>query len=192
MEIYLVRHGETISSGTYTGSTDVELSPAGRQQARSLGLFLDQLHFDHCFCSPLVRCRDTFTLLDVDSDCSFTESLKEIDFGDWEGLSFDDIQTHYPDQLAEWSRESNDFRFPGGEKIRTFNTRISEWFDKLLTKDFNRVLIVAHGGVLRAGVCHLLGIDSRHAFAFSPKEGAVSKISATDGFAHLDFFNRRG
>lgn len=192
MEIYLVRHGESISAGTYTGSIDVELSAGGRQQVRSLSIVFNQLVFDHCFCSPLGRCRETFALLDVDSECSLVESLKEIDFGDWEGLSFDEIQSRYPDQLAKWTCEDNDFRFPGGERIRAFNTRVSEWFDKLLTKDFNRVLIVAHGGVLRAGICHLLGIDSSRAFAFSPKEGAVSKISVTNGFAHLEFFNCRG
>ncbi|MGI9536553.1 MAG: alpha-ribazole phosphatase [Desulfocapsaceae bacterium] len=191
VEIYLVRHGETVSTGTYTGSTDVELSADGRQQARSLHSFLYKVHFDHCFCSPLVRCRETFTLFDVDIECSFAESLKEIDFGDWEGLRFDEIKARYPDQLSEWMRQGEDFEFPEGEKIVTFNTRVSEWFDKLLTNDFNRVLIVAHGGVLRAGICHLLGIQSTRAFAFSPKEGAVSKVIVSDGFGHLEFYNCR-
>ena len=192
MEIYLLRHGKTALSGTYTGSTDVELSAGGRHQARSLSSFLNQVHFDHCFCSPLVRCRETYTLLDIDLECSFAECLKEIDFGDWEGLSFDGIQTRYTDHLAKWTREGEDFRFPGGEEIRSFNTRVSEWFDKLLTKDFNRVLIVAHGGVLRTSICHLLGIDQSSGFAFNPKEGAVSKVIVTNGFCHLEFFNCRG
>lgn len=192
VEIYLLRHGKTVMSGTYTGSTDVELSAVGRQQARSLNSFLNQVHFDHCFCSPLVRCRETLTLLDIDSECSFAESLKEIDFGSWEGLTFDEIQSRYPDQLANWTSEGEDFIFPKGEKIETFNMRVSEWFDKLLTKDSNRVLIVAHGGVLRAAICNLLDIDITRCFAFNPMEGAVSKVVVNNDFAHLEFFNCRG
>ena len=192
MELYLLRHGKTVLSGTYTGSTDVELSASGKRQARSIGSFLNQIRFDYCFCSPLIRCRETYTLLEIDSLCNFAESLKEIDFGGWEGLTFDEIQARYPDQIAKWTRQGEDFIFPQGEKIKTFNMRVSEWFDKLLTKDFDRVLIVAHGGVLRTGLCHLLGIDNSSGFAFNPKEGAVSKVMVSNGFGHLEFFNCRG
>ena len=189
MEIYLLRHGTTIQSGTYTGRSDVELSADGEHQILSLAPRLKSVDFDACFCSPLKRCRQTLALLDIIAECNFVESLKEIDFGLWEGLSFKQIQNSYPDQLDSWARQGDDFRFPGGERIKTFNSRIIDWFDKLLTKDFNRVLIVAHGGVVRTGICHLVGIDSTKAFVFNPKEGRVAKISVDDGFGQLEYFN---
>lgn len=191
MEIYLLRHGQTLKPRTYTGSTDVELSLEGSQQVSDLSPLFEQLEFEYCFSSPLVRCRQTVSLLAIDSPCSFDESLREIDFGVWEGLSFDEVQASYPDQLDKWVSEGEDFIFPGGEKIRTFNARITRWFDNLLTKKFNRVLIVAHGGVIRIGICHLIGIDLK-TFVINPKEAGVSKISIVDGFGHLEFYNCSG
>lgn len=192
MEIYLLRHGTTIQSGTYTGSSDVELSAGGRHQILSISRFFNSIGFDACFCSPLKRCRQSFTLLDINTECVLAESLREIDFGLWEGLSFKEIRDSYPDQLDSWTREGDDFRFPGGERIRTFNLRIIDWFDKLLTKDLNRVLIVAHGGVVRTGICHLVGIDSGSAFVFNPKEGRVAKVNVDDGLGQLEYFNCTG
>lgn len=192
MEIYLLRHGHTPQPGTYTGSTDVELSIEGTQQVSRLSPLFDLLDFDYCFCSPLVRCKQTVSLLAIDAELFFDECLREIDFGVWEGLSFAEVQANYPEQLDKWECEGEDFTFPGGETIRTFNARITGWFDKLLTKEFNRVLIVAHGGVIRVGISHLLGIDHLRAFAFNPKEAGVSKISIIDGYGNLEFFNCSG
>ncbi|MEJ2136744.1 MAG: histidine phosphatase family protein [Desulfofustis sp.] len=192
MEIYLLRHGHTPQPGTYTGSTDVELSIEGTRHVSNLSPLFDQLDFDCCFCSPLSRCRQTVSLLAIDAELIFDDCLREIDFGDWEGLSFADVQANYPEQLDKWAREGEDFTFPGGETIRTFNARISGWFDKLLTNKFNRVLIVAHGGVIRAGISHLLGIDQPRAFVFNPKEAGVSKIRVIDGYGNLEFFNCSG
>ena len=192
MHIYLLRHGQTPQAGTYTGSTDVELSTAGREQITSLASVLQAIDFDHCFCSPLVRCRQTLSLLDLSSETSFTESLREIDFGSWEGLSFEQIEKAYPDQLRDWVSKAEAFRFPGGEKIDDFNSRIISWFNNLLTKQFNRVLIVAHGGVIRVALCHLLGIEITRAFAFNPKQGRVALVHVEAGSGRLDLFNCRG
>lgn len=192
MHIYLLRHGHTPQTGTYTGSTDVELSAAGREQITSLASFLQAIDFDHCFCSPLARCRQTLSLLALRSEISFAESLREVDFGSWEGLSFEQIENAYPDELNDWINRGEAFKFPGGEKINDFNSRVITWFNNLLTKQFNRVLIVAHGGVIRVGLCHLLGIDMTRAFAFNPKQGRVALVYVEEGSGRLDLFNCGG
>jgi broad specificity phosphatase PhoE len=189
VEIYLLRHGQTLQTGTYTGSTNVELSAEGRRQIAVLSPFLQSLKFDNCFCSPLIRCVQTLTLLNVDSAAIFDECLQEIDFGGWEGLSFEQVQKKFSDQLADWVREGEDFSFPGGEMIRTFNSRITRWLDNLLTNEFNRVLIVTHGGVIRIAICHLLGIETARAFTFNPMEGKVSMVHVVDGFGQLEMLN---
>ena len=81
------------------------------------------------------------------------------------------------------------FRFPEGEMISNFNSRVISWFNSLLKNNFNRVLIVSHGGVIRAGICHLLGIDMTRVFSFNPKEGRVSMVQVEDGAGRLDLFN---
>jgi broad specificity phosphatase PhoE len=105
VEIYLLRHGHTPQPGTYTGSTDVELSIEGTRHVSNLSPLFDQLDFDCCFCSPLSRCRQTVSLLAIDAELIFDDCLREIDFGDWEGLSFADVQANYPEQLDKWARE---------------------------------------------------------------------------------------
>lgn len=192
MEIYLLRHGETMQSGTYTGSTNVELSVEGRQQIVSLSPFLQSIRFDTCFCSPLIRCVHTVTLLGLECDPVFDDHVKEIDFGSWEGLSFEQVQKDFSDQLTDWEREGENFSFPGGEMIRAFNSRITCWLDNLLTKDFNRVLIVTHGGVIRIALCYLLGLEADRAFAFNPREGRVSIVNVVDGFGQLQKLNCKG
>ncbi len=189
MEFYLLRHGRTTQPGTYTGLSDAELSDTGRNQIRSLQPFFSNLSFDHCFCSPLVRCRETFKLLDIHTTFTIDKNLQEIHFGRWEGLSFDQIEERFPGQIEQWSKKNDDFRFPGGDSITEFNGRVCLWIDKLLTKNFNRVLIVSHAGVLRSFICHLLGIGPSHAFAFNVREGQVTKLTVTGGFGRLDFFN---
>ncbi|RZW25037.1 MAG: hypothetical protein EX260_03490, partial [Desulfobulbaceae bacterium] len=68
-------------------------------------------------------------------------------------------------------------------------SRVTGWLDNLLTKEFNRVLIVAHGGVIRIAICHLLGIDTARAFAFNPMEGRVAMVHVVDGFGQLEMLN---
>lgn len=192
VEIYLLRHGQTVQSGTYTGISEVTLSEAGRQQIRSLIPVIGQLELNHCFCSTLYRCRESYELLGIEVPCTFDEDLREINFGNWEGLSFDQIQRTYGDQLNDWIMQGDNFTFPGGERISSFNERVTGWFDNLLTRDFDRVLIVAHGGVLRIGLCHLLDVKESSTFSFNFKEGALSQVEADDGFVHLEFFNYTG
>ena len=192
VEIYLLRHGQTVQSGTYTGISEVSLSEAGRQQIRSLIPVIGQLEFNHCFCSTLRRCRESYELLDIAAPCTFDEDLREIDFGKWEGLSFEQIQKAYDDQFNDWMTQGESFSFPGGEKISSFNDRVIGWFDSLLTRDLDRVLIVAHGGVLRIGLCHLLDVKESRTFSYNFKEGALSQVEVDDGFTRLEFFNYTG
>lgn len=192
VEIYLLRHGQTAQSGTYTGITDVSLSAEGKRQIRALIPIITELEFDHCFCSPLLRCIETYALLDIGLPYTDDKDLKEINFGSWEGLTFQQIQKDFADQLNQWEDQGDSFTFPGGERISSFNERVKGWFGALLANDFNRVLIVAHGGVLRIGLCHLLGVDEGRAFAFNFKEGALTHVAVNNGSARLEFHNCRG
>lgn len=190
MQIYLLRHGATSRPGTYSGRRDVELSDLGREQIRALKPFFSTLRFDQCYCSPLSRCRETFELLEIPGPVIFDHDLQEIHFGQWEGLSFAEIEARFSTQLEQWVEQQDLFRFPGGDLISAFNDKICRWCDNLLTKEFERVFIVSHGGVMRAALCHLLGIDLARALAFHVKEGCVAALTVEDGFGRLDLFNR--
>ena len=192
MEIYLVRHGRTTQPGTYTGVSDVELSDEGMSQVRSLRSYFNKISLDHIYCSPLVRCRRTLEILDLASPASFVAELREIDFGFWEGMRLDEIRTRYPDQIDQWKEQKQAFCFPGGDCIGQFSKRVTNWFDGLLTTEAERVLVVGHGGVIRIGLCHLLGIGLDRLFSFAVDEAAVSKVRYESGHGRLELLNCRG
>lgn len=155
----------------------------------SLQPVLADLVFDQCYCSPLKRCRETLAILGLEIACTVDKQLREIDFGQWEGLRFDQVEQRFPGQIERWSSLQERFRFPGGDEIARFNRRVCCWFDKLLKNNFNHVLIVSHAGVMRIAICHLLGIDRSNAFAFSIGEAALVKVAVNDGFGRLEYFN---
>jgi len=172
--------------------SDIRLSTHGESQVRRISPLLKEARIEHCYCSPLSRCRDTLRLLDLDCPVTFDEGVREIDFGLWEGLSFDQVQRKYPDQADRWATQHDDFTFPGGAHIGTFNLTIQQWFDVLLQTGHNRVLVVAHGGVLRTGLRHLLGVVGDKGFGMNLSEAAITKVSLHKGYPYLEKFNCRG
>lgn len=191
MHIYLLRHGRTTAAGSYSGINDVDLTEEGEKQVRDVAPFLSSLPFDGLYCSPLLRCRKTAVLLDIKKKICYERDLREINFGRWEGLTYDQIAEFDRDNLELWSSQKDSFTFPGGDNIREFNNTIGSWFDNLLKKDIDTVLIITHAGVIRQAICHLLCIDQGGSFCFETQEGAVTLISHQNGFSRLMFLNRR-
>lgn len=192
MEIYLLRHGQTTQPGTFTGVTDVSLSKTGEAQIHSIYPLLAEAQIEYCYCSPLIRCTDTVRLLKLVCGVSVEDDLKEIDFGIWEGLNYEQVRQKYPVEIRRWEEQKDAFTFPRGAHIRKFNRRVHQWFDDLVNTGHNRVLVVAHGGVLRKGLSVLLDLGGETAFGLDFAEGAVSRVTIRSGFPYLDYFNCRG
>ena len=165
--LLLVRHGNTKlnSAERFWGQTDVELSAAGVSQAERLRDRLATEKIDAVYASNLSRAIVTAEIIASrhQLDVTTCAELGEINFGDIEGLTFDEISQLYPELaklLANWSVRP---RFPGGESIDELNHRLSKFPHRLEKHEPEEtVLIVAHAGTLRLLVCNLLGIERRH------------------------------
>ena len=192
MHVYLLRHGHTDASGTYTGVSDVELSNTGIEETGQLADLVESITLDHCYCSPLRRCRKTAALLGIKCTTVYDDGLREIDFGRWEGRSFTQIARTDPENLLLWGEQKELFTFPDGERVLDFTNRIEKWFNHLLSSAEDSVLVVSHAGVIRHALCHLLGLDHSAAFQFKINEAALTLISSENGFNQLNFLNRRG
>lgn len=192
MQVYLLRHGRTSATGTYTGISDVDLTTEGAREIQNIAGATDLGTGAICFCSPLRRCRQTADFFDMKGKITYDSALREIDFGRWEGRTFTEIAREDPDTLQLWLEQKEYFTFPGGERVIDFMNRVNDWFDQLLKRDSDRVFIVSHGGVIRQAICHLLGLDQEFSFQFEIKEGGISLISCEQGFNQLRFLNRRG
>lgn len=143
VRISLVRHGRTAWNvdRRLLGWTDIPLDPVGRAQAVALGRSIDLAGYDAVWTSDLDRASATAGF--AGWPASADSRLREIDFGEYEGLTWDGLPPDARDALVGF----DGFQAPGGESAAQFVARIREFLD---TRDFGAHLVVTHGGVIRA------------------------------------------
>ena len=143
-KVYLLRHGETEWSlnGRHTGVTDIPLTENGRKLARQLQPILAREKFVTVFTSPLQRARDTCDLAGLGTLASIDRDLMEWNYGEYEGLTTDQIRQTRPD----WSV----FRdgCPGGESPPEVSVRADRIVSRVRAVDGN-VVLFSHGHILR-------------------------------------------
>ena len=165
--LLFIRHGETDYNrdGRLQGQRDIPLNPKGREQASAVGRILrklagaelDRLEESHAFVSsPLIRTRETMERARVamglsQHGYSTDDALKELTFGDWEGLTWPEVQARDPAGAAARAGSKWDFTPPHGESYATLALRLTPWLASL-ERD---LLVASHGGVARA-LMHLL------------------------------------
>ena len=142
-EVWLVRHGETTwnAEGRLCGWTDVPLTTRGQEQARWLRPLLEKETFDRVWSSDLSRARETAAL--AWGQAQADRRIREIHFGDLEGLAYESIRTEQKQELLAFEG----FSPPSGETIEDFSARVIAFLDEL---DAGRHLVFTHGGVCRA------------------------------------------
>ena len=183
-KLLLTRHCETGQDyfGRFVGSSDIGLGPMAPEQAARLSGVIEGYKPEAVFCSPLKRARQTAELIEehVDlGDIVVDDGLREIDFGRWEGLSFGEIALRDTELVNLWAVWSPDFAFPEGEAISDFLGRTQEMADKLAALDKETILVIAHGGVVRAMLCHYLRLPPEHYLLF---DGKPARLVAIDVF----------
>jgi probable phosphoglycerate mutase len=143
VEIWLVRHGETTMNeeGRLSGWSDVALTDCGRRQARWLKELLSKENFDGVWSSDLSRAVETARL--AYGEPAVDARLREIDFGDLEGLAYETLAEQHKRGLISFEG----FAPPGGETLELLVARVNAFLDEL---DSGRHVVFCHGGVLRA------------------------------------------
>lgn len=179
-KLLLLRHGEVDEKyrGRYIGRTDLPLCERGHRQVDEIKMFLQSRRFDHCLCSPLLRCRQTAStvLESAKINMAIDDNLREIDFGHWEGMSFDDISKAFPDRVQDWMAFDPEFAFPEGERIGDFLARMRCVAERLNEDPADTILLCTHGGVIRTLICHYLGLKPWQYILFKVKPASVTTI----------------
>lgn len=182
--VVLSRHGETEwhAENRYAGSTDVAMTDEGRAQAQALGRWAKQAGLAAVYCSDLSRSRDTalpaaeVTGLPLRADPRW----RELDFGFGEGLTAAEMQERFPIEWQAFRTDPANDSLPGGERpadavqrgLAALEEICAQWPD-------GRVLVVAHGTLMRLLLCRLLGrsiSDYRRLFPFV-RNCAVTELS---------------
>jgi broad specificity phosphatase PhoE len=191
-ELVLIRHGETVgqSSIRLYGSTDVALAPEGEQQAAAAGRVLAGRRFDAVFSSPLARAHRSAQVVlqhipHPPVQIELVEGFREIDFGRWEGWTWDEVEARDPDTLARWSSEGPAFCFPEGEVRRDFVARVQAAVGPSVEHRFaagaEQVLAVVHKGVIKAVAARLLDVPFTELEGLALPLGAVRRLRTHAG-----------
>lgn len=191
-KVTFLRHGKIASAGRYVGSTDVSLSKEGETQIATMRPYFSENLYQSIYSSPLKRCVQTCESLNIEKRIFFDDRLREIDFGLWEGKSFDEIATTSPEEIEVWARGEEDFAFPEGESVSSFRNRITSFCATLRTTDSPTILIIAHGGVIRHMICNLLNLSFSHHICFNVQYGLFSTIFLFSDGGVLEELNQRG
>lgn len=152
-ELILIRHGQTeLNRGPFfQGQIDVPLNALGEAQAGRLAARLAAEAPEAMLCSDLLRTRQTAEpsarrlQLQADTDAA----LREQHFGQFEGLSFDQVAQRYPEAFASWQRHHPEDAVPGGESVIAFHARVIGAVRSIAAAHAGRrIAVVTHGGVL--------------------------------------------
>jgi broad specificity phosphatase PhoE len=170
--VYLLRHGETewSLSGQHTGVTDIPLTENGRAVARRLRPILAEPSFTLVLTSPLHRARETCELAGLGARAALEPDLKEWDYGEYEGLTPEQIQARAPDWML--------FRdgCPGGESPGQVGTRVDRLIARVRAVAGN-VALFAHGHLLRVLVARWIGLQPESGQHFLLDTGTLSVLS---------------
>jgi alpha-ribazole phosphatase len=148
-QLFLLRHGMTTGHGRYCGSTDVALTQEGWRQ---MWAAVEGRRWDRIVSSPLRRCREFAAALADRQGLKVSNDarLREVHFGDWEGLSAAELMASDPEALRLFWKDPGQHAPPGAERLDDMYTRVlSFWHESSIQMTDKRVLAVTHGGPMR-------------------------------------------
>ncbi|MFE2501982.1 bifunctional RNase H/acid phosphatase [Streptomyces rubiginosohelvolus] len=196
--LVLLRHGETALTPekrfSGSGGTDPELSAVGRGQAeRAAGHFAALGTVEEIVSSPLRRCRETAAAVAarLGLDVRIDESLRETDFGAWEGLTFGEVRKRYGDDLTAWLASPDTAPTGGGESFAQVAERVAAARDRLVARYAGRtVLLVTHVTPIKTFVRLALGAPPEALFRMELSAASISTVAYYgDGNASVRLLN---
>ena len=191
--LLLVRHGDTElnSAERYWGHSDVRLSAAGLRQAEKLRERLAAEKIDIIYSSDLKRASVTAETIAARHQLPviICAELREINFGQLEGLTFEEVSQLYPEVAKLWAERSPELKYPSGESLDEFSNRVSKFLSRLEKHSAEEtILIVAHSGVLRTLMCQLLGMELRYRWQLRLDLASLSILETYQGGAILSLW----
>lgn len=194
--MYLVRHGQTQANldGVYCGRSDLPLTERGQQQAQAVARQLQGIDFAAAYASRLLRTQQTLRpIIGAQGAFHVHAGLDEMDFGAWELRHHRALAAEQSAAYQAWCSDWRHAAPPQGEGFAAFSARVGATLDELLARHAGqRVLLVAHQGVLALLCARLLGLAADQLWHFAFAQGCHSLITVEHDFAVLRRLNDRG
>ncbi|MBI2954250.1 MAG: alpha-ribazole phosphatase [Chloroflexi bacterium] len=176
---YLVRHGQTEWNKVerFRGRVDIPLNETGAAQARAVAERLAHEKIAAVFSSPLLRALKTAEPIaqKLGLAVQIADALVDFDFGDWQGLTPDEVAQKYPDLFVQWLTHPESVSIPGGESLEDVRTRVSRLVADLAARFKNQeVVLVTHKVVCKVLLCLALELDNSRYWQIEQDNGAIS------------------
>jgi alpha-ribazole phosphatase len=166
-KLLIIRHAETDMSGTFCGHADPPINKRGHTQIETLLKTLQNHSIDAVYTSDLERARTTAEALANASAAPLTimPTLREINFGAWEGLTWNEIEARDKAYAQQWIQAHPNLPAPNGESFEAFHNRVLQAIQQLLTQTTDQdAALVTHAGVMRVILQTLCGVDQQQAW----------------------------
>lgn len=193
--LYLVRHGETLwnNAKRYQGHANIALNEIGRRQAEALSKRLACERFAAIYASDLIRAYETARIIARPHGLpvSTMAELREIRFGEWEGLTREEIRERFPDVSSRWWSRPVHTRLPSGETLAEVAERVMGAIGEITRRHpGEKVIVAAHGGTIRVIVAAYLAMDLNEYWRLRQDNTALSIVDVfDDGRGQLRLFN---
>lgn len=185
--ILLIRHAHNGMAGRFCGESDPPLSELGLAQAANLASELASHPLTHIFSSDLLRARQTAEIIASRSalPVGLLPALREIRFGQWEGLSWDEVSARDADYAARWMDAYPLLPAPGGEDFAAFRERVRGALAEVVRlASGGQAAVVTHGGVIRTVLLDVLGLPPAALASLSCEYASCTELQLRDGRWH--------
>lgn len=194
MRILLLRHAETgwNRERRFQGWRDVPLSATGREQAESAARLLAATRIEAVWSSPLARARDTATIIAAPHRLAVQESdaFREMGFGEWEGLTRDEVRERFPDAHRAWAETPHEAAWPGAETLAMVRARALAGLGALRAAHTGQTIcLVSHGITGRLLILEALGLGPDRLWSFQLSSTGISELEFRDDWTTLHRMN---
>jgi broad specificity phosphatase PhoE len=199
IKLILIRHGESDGNAQrkFSGFQDVNLTEKGIWQAKRLARRLEGVQVNAVYCSDLKRARHTAEIIfgDRGKDIVVSPNLREINFGIWEGLTFEEIKLKEGAKFTSWMENPDEKTIiPQGESLAILNERVMTEVNRILQAHKNEekdktIAIVCHGGAIRIILCNALNLGLKNLWFIKQNSTALNIIDYYDNRGFISLLN---
>jgi len=195
-QLVLIRHGEVEAAyqRVFGGRIDMNLSPRGHEQATALAKWLVRQPLNAVYASPMKRVQQTFAPFGARGDWSAravtVPGLREVDFGDWTGLTWDAVKDKFGVTAFQWLDELERGGIANAEDSRSYRERVGAFVQETLRKHpGENIAVFCHGGVIRMILSVLLNIPLPRMAGFEIDYASVTNVAILPHKTEVQFLN---
>ncbi len=179
VRLILIRHGKTdySSQSRYCGFTNPPLNNKGIRQSKKLAAKLKDIRIDKVYSSDLIRAYQTAKIIFKNNSIEKLADLREMNFGLFEGLKYQDIVRKYPTLYRDWVDNPEKVKIPNGEGLKHLNRRVKQRLSFILSQNEGETIVfVSHSGPIRVILCDALNFDLNMFWQIRQEIGALNII----------------